>query len=201
MSAVAPTSQTRRPREPSRRGMRLLAAGLTVVCIIELLFAFEQTHAMAAWRAARDIPAPQLDRLWSNAASSLGIAPPLRADHADIPLAGAFSAVDPEQALSGVAFDGAVIRPASEEPWRTEPLRIASGSEPSGDGQTFARRLRAAPDAQIELRRIVDASASPLCGGQSPISAALLHRGSRVDLMLFRSGAKSLCGTWTFEAR
>ncbi len=79
MSAVAPISQTRRPRASSRRGMRLLAAGLTVVCIIELLFAFEQTHAMAAWRAARDIPAPRLDRLWSDAATSLGIAPPLRA--------------------------------------------------------------------------------------------------------------------------
>lgn len=181
--------------------MRLLAAGLTVVCIIELLFAFEQTHAVAAWRAARDIPAPRLDRLWSDAATSLGIAPPLRAGPADIPLSGAFSAVDPEQPLSGVAFDGALIRLGSEEPWRTEPVRIASGSEPFGQGQTFARQLRAAPDAQIELRRIVDAPASPLCGGRSPVSAALLHRGSRVDLMLFHSGGEAPCGTWTFEAR
>jgi hypothetical protein len=95
-------------------------------------------------------------------------------------------------------------------------LRIGAGDEAFNTlRETFAARLDARADAQIELRAVVPqdrdqaVADSALCGGAKPGVAALLHRGDRVDLMLFRertiigpdAATEALCGVWRFRAR
>ena len=91
----------------------------------------------------------------------------------------------------------------------------AAGREHFVFGQTFAGRLKAPANAQIELRRIIPVTRgepvkrSTLCGGDVPGLVALLHRRDRVDLMLFRAAARpgseapvaDLCGVWRLRAR
>ena len=135
----------------------------------------------------------------------------------DALLAGEFGPADEatRAALGGATFAGAVVRFDTGDSLRTTPLRIAAGREHFVFSQTFARRLAAPADAQIELRRIVPVARgepvkpSALCGGGTPDLIALLHRRDRVDLMLFRAPARlgpdapvsSLCGTWSVRAR
>ena len=120
------------------------------------------------------------------------------------------------RAAAGVlTFMGAEMRFETGDTLRTRPLRIASGRDSYAPGQTFAARWNAPADAQIELRSIVApgpreaAPAAKLCGGDRPGAVALLHRGQRVDVMLFRTGfligpdapPAALCGAWSFAAR
>lgn len=221
MSAAVFNSATR----PRRVGMKVLTAVLTAVCAIELLIAFEHIRPPSEWRVAPaatlawptlDIPGPNV-AAWTSGLRDRALAvlrptPVLRADATDTPLAGRFIAASPDATVDAGAFEGAMIR-LGDETLRTRPWRIASGSDGAVDGWTFARRLAAAPDAQIELRQVMSSedgvavAASPLCAGQSPGTVALLHRRDQVDLMLFRAGATpgpdapvdALCGTWTLR--
>lgn len=219
------TAYAIRPAPPSRRlGMKILSAVLTVVCAIELLIAFERVRPPSEWRvAAVEAPAlPELDfpvierpvtLAWRAIEGALWPAPVLTADPADVVLAGRFVAQEADGTLRGAAFEGALIRLDDGVVLRTRPWRIAAGAETFAQGQTFARRLAAAPDAQIELRQVVSdeagapVAASPLCGGEAPGKVALLHRQDQVDLMLFRAGAtpgpdapaSALCGAWTLR--
>lgn len=221
MTAAVYRSDTR----PRRVGMKILTAVLTTVCAIELLIAFEQIRPPSEWRVAQeasptlpDVGLPVLDiGPWlSGARDSLaGVfwpKPVLVADPGDALLIGRFTTADPGVALATAAFADATMT-LDDETLRTRPWRIASGRDGAVRGWTFARRLAAAPDAQIELREIVPAdadqavSASPLCAGRPPGVVALLHRQDQVDLMLFRAGATpgpdappdALCGSWTLR--
>lgn len=220
---------------PRRSGLKGLAGGLAVLCLVLFLMAIEQRHAVAAWQTVRDEAIPAAGRisdwaggLMSGEAKGLSdldglraalAAPdaPLAAAPADAVLAGPFDPADEatRAALGDATFAGAVVRFDTGESFRTSPLRIAAGREHFVSGQTFAERLEAPADAQIELRRIVPTGpgaaikGSPLCGGDTPGVIALLHRRERVDLMLFRAPARlgpdapaaTLCGTWSFKAR
>lgn len=221
MTAAVFTSGPR----PRRVGMKILTALLTTVCAIELLIAFEQIRPPSEWRVAPaaapalptlDIPTLELGAWVSGMRDRLAAVvlpePVLLADAADVPLRGRFVASSPDATVAGAAFDGAVIR-LGDEMLRTRPWRIALGSEDAVQGQTFAQRLDAAPDAQIELRQVLPSedggavAASPLCSGQAPGTVALLHRQDQVDLILFRAGATpgpdapvdALCGAWTLR--
>jgi hypothetical protein len=212
-------------RRPRRVGMKVLTAVLTAVCAIELLIAFEQIRPPSEWRVASaaspvwptlDIPAPDLGAwasgLRDRAVGVLRPTPVRLADATDTPLRGRFVAAEPDATVANVSFEGAVIR-LGDETLRTRPWRIALGGDGAVQGWTFARRLAAAPDAQIELRQVLSSedgaavAASPLCGGRSPGTVALLHRRDQIDLMLFRVGATpgpdapvdALCGTWTLR--
>jgi len=214
-----------RHAQPRRRGMKVLAALLSTVCALELLIAFEhiplrgfglpQMAMPSAPRLALDGlgegVSARLSALGERARELAWAAPVLEAGAVDIPLRGAFSATG--ETSASVAFEGALVR-LSDTTWRTQPIRIAAGEEAYAAGETFARRLAAAPDAQIELRRIVpndtadeaEVAPSPLCGGDRPGVLALLHRSGQVDLMLFRDGvmpgptadAAGVCGVWSF---
>lgn len=210
---------------PRRIGMKILTAVLTTVCAIELLIAFEQIRPPSEWRVAPAAPLslpsttlPTVDvGAWASgvrdrAVEALWPRPVRLADAADAPLTGRFVASAPDAAFAEVAFEGAMIR-LGDETLRTRPWRIAAGRDGAVQGWTFARRLAAAPDAQIELRQVVPAqddaaiAASPLCAGRSPGTVALLHRQDQVDVMLFRAGATPgpdapvdvLCGAWTLR--
>jgi hypothetical protein len=221
-----------RSTAPRQTGLRSLAGGLAFLCLVLFLLAIEQKQAVAAWEAVRDEAAPAARRVtdWAGRLASgdaegltglkAAIADdgnPRVAASGDAVLAGAFGPVDDvaRAALGGATFAGAAIRFETGESFRTTPLRIAAGREHFVFGQTFADRLEAPADAQIELRRIIPASRgepvkpSPLCGGDTPGLVALLHRRDRVDLMLFRAGARpgpdapvaALCGAWRLKAR
>lgn len=217
---------------PRQTGLRSLAGGLAFLCLVLFLLAIEQKQAVAAWEAVRDEAAPAArraadwaGRLASGEADDLtglkaAIADdgnPRAAASGDAVLAGEYGPADDiaRAALGGATFAGAGIRFDTGQNFRTTPLRIAAGREHFVFGQTFADRLEAPADAQIELRRIIPASRgepvkpSPLCGGDTPGLVALLHRRDRVDLMLFRAGARpgpdapvsALCGVWRLKAR
>jgi len=220
---------------PRQTGLKGLAGGLALLCLVLFLMAIEQRHAVAAWQTIRNEAIPAAGRLgdWAGrmmSAEREGLeglkglqaalaAPdaPLAAAPTDAGLSGQFDPADEatRAALGDATFAGAFVRFDSGESFRTSPLRIASGREHFVSGQTFAERLEAPADAQIELRRIVPMAqgapvkASPLCGGETPGLIALLHRRDRVDLMLFRAPARlgpdapvaTLCGTWSFRAR
>ncbi len=220
MTAAAFSSDLR----PRRIGMKILTAVLTTVCAIELLIAFEQIRPPSEWRVASSAPAmpdlsiPTFDPGgWASgvrvrAAEVLWPRPVIRADAADAALTGRFVATGPDATLAAAAFEGALMR-LDEEALRTRPWRIALGRDGAVQGQTFARRLAAAPDAQIELRQVMPVedgatvAASPLCAGGIPGAVALLHRQQQVDLMLFRAGvtpgpdapASAVCGVWTLH--
>jgi hypothetical protein len=217
---------------PRQTGMKSLAGGLAFLCLVLFLLAIEQKQAVAAWRTLRDGAAPAAGRVadWvgglasgeAEGLSGLKTAladrrAPLAADPADAVLAGEFGPADEaaRAALGGATFAGAMVRFDTGDSFRTSPLRIAAGREAFAFGQTFAERLEAPADAQIELRRIMPGTGgeplkpSALCGGQPPALMAVLHRRDRVDLMLFRAPARpgpdapvaSLCGAWRLRAR
>lgn len=217
---------------PRQTGLKSLAGGLAFVCLVLFLLAIEQKQAVAAWAALRDDAVPAARRVadWagrmaSGEAEGLGglkaafadDGNPLVAEATDAVLAGEFGPADEtaRAALGGAVFAGAEVRFDTGDGFRTTPLRIAAGREHFVFGQTFADRLDALADAQIELRRIVPATRgepvkpSALCGGEAPALMALLHRRDRVDLMLFRAPARlgpdapvaTFCGAWRLKAR
>ena len=217
---------------PRQTGLKSLAGGLAFLCLVLFLLAIEQKQAVEAWRALREAAVPAAGRTvdWavkglSGEASGMdglkqavvGTGGPAAALETDSVLSGEFAPADAEtrNAVGAVTFVGAAVRFESGDSLRTTPLRIAAGRERYTFSQTFAGRLDAPEDAQIELRRIVPASRaepvapSALCGGRTPGVIALLHRRDRVDLMLFRARtvvgpeapADALCGHWRFHAR
>jgi hypothetical protein len=213
---------------PPHTGLKRLAAALGVLCTVLLLLAMENRFAVEAVRAletgvgavgqraarlAGDMPSRAAEGV-SSLTEALPFAAPVAAAPEDVMLAGEFVAVD-RVGPGSVAFVAAEVRFGAGETWRTQPIRIAAGGDRFDGSQTFARRLKARADAQIELRRIVPATqdgavaSTPLCSGGTPGSLALLHRGAQVDVMLFRAGANpgpdaepgGLCGVWTFQRR
>lgn len=221
-----------RSTAPRQTGMKRLAGALAFVCLVLFLLAIEQKQAVAAWVSIRDEAVPAAGRVadWAGRLSSgeadglTGLeaaladdANPLAATATDAALSGEFVPVDEvtRAALGGATFTGALVRFDTGESLRTSPLRIAAGRENLDFGQTFADRMEAPADAQIELRRIVPltrgqpVAPSPLCGDQTPGLIALLHRRDRVDVMLFRAPARlgpdapvaTLCGAWRLKAR
>lgn len=226
MTAAAVT----RSRNRSNRGLKGLAGALGFVCIVLFLMAIEQKQAVEAWAALRDGAAPAASRIFHWAAdgasdgldglktAAVGTGGPMVATPGDAVLVGEFAPADDatRETVGGATFTGATIRLERGETLRTRPLRIAAGSEAfSSLRETFAERLEAREDAQIELRAVVPqdrasaVTASPLCGGAAPGVVALLHRQDRVELMLFRdrtivgpdAPADGLCGVWRFRAR
>lgn len=224
-------AQVRSPA-PRQTGLRSLAGGLAFLCLVLFLLAIEQKQAVAAWKTLRDEAAPAAGRVadWAGRLASgeteglTGLKEaiaddgnPRAAASGDAVLAGEFGPADDiaRATLGGATFAGARIRLDTGESFRTTPLRIAAGRDHFVFGQTFADRLEAPVDAQIELRRIIPSSPgeavkpSPLCSGDTPGLVALLHRRDRVDLMLFRAGARpgpdapvaTLCGAWRLRAR
>ncbi|WP_374599847.1 hypothetical protein [Brevundimonas sp.] len=180
----------------SARWLMPLNAVLAVVCLVLFLLAIEQRQAVQAWHAVRDGAAPAVQRAsdWlgdrtADVREVLDLTSPPAADPVDVLLTGTFVSVDAEVPLV-VTFDGprVVVR---EQTLTTRPLRIAAGSDAFAPGQTFAERLDALPDAQIESREVVPnpgaESVAPLalCGGAVPETLTLLHRQDTVDLMLF----------------
>ena len=225
MTATAVTRQ-----RSKNRGLKGLAGALIFVCLVLFLLAIEQKQAVEAWAALRDGAVPAVSRVFSWAAdgasdgmdglkiAAVGTDGPLTATPDAIVLAGEFDAADDatRETVGGAAFTGAVIRLERGETFRTRPLRIATGSEAfSSLRETFATRLDARADAQIELRAVIPhdrdqaVAGSPLCGGAAPGVIALLHRRDHVELMLFRertivgaeAPAEALCGVWHFRAR
>lgn len=221
-----------RSTAPRQTGLKSLAGALALLCLVLFLLAIEQKQAVAAWAAIRDDAAPTAGRVadWagrlpsgeSNGLSGLKAAladdgNPKVAATTNAVLAGEFGPADEtaRAALGGATFAGAMVRFDTGESVRTSPLRIAAGREHFVFGQTFADRLDASADAQIELRRIVPVSRrepvkpSALCSGEVPGLIALLHRRDRVDLMLFRASSRpgpdapvaDLCGVWRLRAR
>ena len=185
----------------SARWLMPLNAVLAVVCLVLFLLAIEQRQAVQAWHAVRDGAAPGVQRVgdWlgdrtSDMREALDPTPPVAADPVDVLLTGTFVSVDAEVAML-VTFDGPRVVVGGQT-LTTRPLRIASGSDAFAPGQTFAERLDARPDAQIELREVVPnpeteaVAPSALCTGAAPSSLALLHRQDTVDLMLFPRGAE-----------
>ncbi len=221
-----------RSTAPRQTGLKGLAGALAFLCLVLFLLAIEQKQAVAAWAAIRDDAAPTAGRVadWAgrlpsgDAGGLTGLRAaladdgnPLVAAATDTVLAGEFGLADgvTRAALGGATFAGAMVRFDTGGSFRTTPLRIAAGREHFVFGQTFADRLEAPADAQVELRRIVPATPgepvkpSALCGGETPGLIALLHRRDRVDLMLFRTPARlgpdapvaTLCGVWSLKAR
>ena len=215
---------------PSQTAMKRLAGALSFVCLVLFLLAIEQKQTVAAWEGLRAGAGPVArgvadwaGRLPDGAADGLRGLKTAVADKAE-PLAaepgsagllrGEYGPADAttRAAVGALTVVGAELRFENGERLRTRPLRIAAGRDAFAPGQTFAVRLNARPDAQIELRAVVPTAAatSPgLCGGDPAGTVALLHRGARVDLMLFRSGVavgpatppSALCGAWSFTAR
>jgi hypothetical protein len=217
---------------PRQAGLKRLAGALAFLCLVLFLLAIENRYAIDAWRALRDEAVPMagrvadwVGRLPSGAGDGLSglkkavtTSPAIvAADAGDVMLVGEFGAGDEatRAVTGGVAFVGAAVRFDAGETFRTQPLRIAAGREVFIERETFARRLNAPADAQIELRRIVpqagarSVAASVLCGGAPPGGMALLHRQDRVDVMVFRAGtyigpdapSSAVCGVWSFRKR
>lgn len=217
---------------PRQTGLKRLAVALALLCLVLFLLAIENRHAIEAWRALRDDAVPAAGRVadWAarlpaGTADGLSglktavVADPrvVAADPADAILTGEFRPADDvtRAVTGGVVFIGAEVRFESGDVLRTEPLRIAAGHEAFVEGRTFAGQWSAAPDAQIELRRIMPGDAartvapSAPCAGAVPGAVALLHRQNRLDMMVFRAGAvvgpdaprSALCGLWSFRRR
>lgn len=223
MSAATASSQTL---------MKRLAGGLSFVCLVLFLLAIEQKQTVAAWDALRTGALPAVERVadWaarlpsgaseglSGLRSAVAASPgPLAADPGrEAVLGGEYGPADEaaRSATGSLTFVGAELRFERGERLRTRPLRIAAGRDGFAPGQTFAARLNAPPDAQIELREVIapgrgePTPPSALCDGRPAGVVALLHRGARVDLMLFAAGPlpgpdtpPALCGVWSYAAR
>ena len=189
----------------SARWLMPLNEVLAVVCLVLFLLAIEQRQAVGAWQAVRDGAAPAMQRAggWlgertSDVREALDPTPPVAADPLDVRLAGTLVSVDDQTPLVVIFEDPRVI--LGDQALTTRPLRIAAGSDVFAPGQSFAERLDARADAQIELREVVPnheaetVAPSALCGGAPPSALALLHRQDTVDLMLFpqSTGTKPL---------
>ncbi len=217
---------------PSQTAMKRLAGALSFICLVLFLLAIEQRHTVAIWETLRDeaVPAARrvagwVARLPSGAADGFNglktaaaaeSAPLAAAPDARTILGGEYRPADEaaRAAAGTLSVVGAELRLENGDVLRTRPLRIAAGVEVYAPGETFAARLNAPADAQIELREVVAPAGTravppvKLCGGEAAAVAALLHRRDRVDLMLFRSRAPGpgapagdLCGVWSFTAR
>lgn len=217
---------------PRQTGLKRLAAVLAFLCLVLFLLAIENRQAIEAWRAVREEAAPAARRLADWAArlpsgeadglSGLKTAVTtnprvLAADDRDVPLTGEFGpADDPTRvAVGSVGFAGAELRFENGDSLHTQPLRIVAGREAFAAGETFAGRWDAPAGAQIELRSVVAGSpdrpvaAFAPCGGAVPGVVALLHRGDRLDMMVFRARtvvgsdapSAALCGVWSFRQR
>ena len=217
---------------PRQTGLKGLAGGLALPCLVLFLLAIEQKQAVQAWQAIRDdaapaagrvadwagrLPSGEADGLTGLKAALADDSNPQAATPSDAVLTGEFGPADEATrvALGGATFAGAMVRFDTGDSFRTSPLRIAAGREHFVFGQTFADRLDASADAQIELRRIIPVTRgepvrpSALCGGEAPGLMAMLHGRDRVDLMLFRVPARlgpdapvaTLCGAWRLKAR
>lgn len=214
---------------PSQTVLKRLAGVLTFVCLVLFLLAIEQKHAVAAWETVRTEAGPAARRV----AGWAGELPPKAAEAFE----GLRSAVarrtaswgqsrpagaGPAEAKAGgpaaasvtMTLVGAELRFGDGEVLRTRPLRIAHGRDTFAPGQTFAARLNVPADTQIELREVVAPARgqavppSSLCGGDPARAAAVLQRGGRVQLMLFRTRTigpatppEAVCGAWSFPAR
>jgi len=218
-----------RARSSGRRGLKGLAGALGFVCLVLFLLAIEQKQAVEAWTAVRDNAGPAVSRIfhWAVDGASDGLDGlktvaqgddgPMEAVPEAIVLAGEFGPADDvtRETVGGVTFAGAMVRLERGETFRTRPLRIAAGSEAFNSlRETFADRLEAREDAQIELRAVIPhdgnttVAASPLCDGATPGVLAILHRRDRVEVMMFRertivgaeAPAEALCGVWRFRA-
>lgn len=216
----------------SRTAMKRLAGALSFVCLVLFLLAIEQKHTVAAMEAVRYEAGPAMRRIadWaaglpSGAAGGLegltsaveGVDGPLAAEPGSGAAPGGVYGPADEATRADVGsltLVGAGLHFGNGQRLRTRPLRIAFGREAFAPGQTFAARWNAPVDAQIELRQVVTpargtAPAAPgLCGEEPAGVVALLHRGDRIDLMLFRPGVigaatppSALCGVWSFTAR
>jgi len=212
--------------------MRRLAGVLSFLCLVLFLLAIEQRHTVAIWETMRDEAVPTARRVadWalrlpSGAADGLsGLRTAVAPDPAPLAaapdsravLGGEYGPVDEttRAAAGTLTVIGAELRLENGDVLRTRPLRIAAGREVFAPGQTFAARLNAREDAQIELREVASptgARGAPplkLCRGEAAGVAAVLHRGDRVDLMLFRAATAgpemplgTPCGVWRFAAR
>jgi len=221
-----------RSTAPRQTGLKGLAGVLAFLCLVLFLLAIEQRQAVAAWATLRDDAAPAAGRVadWAGRlvsgegegvtglkAALADDGNPQAAASTDDVLAGEFGPADEaaREALGGATFAGAIVRFDTGDSFRTAPLRIAAGRESFVFGQTFADRLEAPANAQIELRRIMPVTRgepvgpSALCAGDTPGLIALLHRRDRVDVMLFRAPARlgpdapvaALCGTWRLKGR
>ena len=217
---------------PRQAGMKGLAGALAFLCLVLCLLAIGQKQALAAWTTIREDAVPAAGRVadWAGRlisgegdgvtglkAALADDGKPLVAAASDAALVGEFAPADEaaRAALGGATFAGAMVRFDTGHSFRTAPLRIAAGRDHFVFGQTFAGRLKAPANAQIELRRIIPVTRgepvkpSALCGGDVPGLVALLHRRDRVDLMLFRAAARpgpeapvaDLCGVWRLRAR
>lgn len=218
-----------RSKGRSNRGLKGLAGVLGFVCLVLFLLAIEQKQVVNAWATMRDQAAPAAGRVFGWAVegakdgldglktAAAGNDGPRTATSNAVVLAGEFRATDDatRDAVGGATFTGALIRLEQGEVLRTRPLRIAAGDEAfNAARRTFAAELDARPDAQIELRTVIAqdrrsaVAASPLCGGAAPGVVGLLHRGDRVEMMLFRertvvgpdTPTDALCGVWRFRA-
>ncbi len=194
-----------------------LNAVLAVVCLVLFLLAIEQRQAVQTWHAVRDGVAPAMRQAsdWLGARTSdvrevLDPTPPVAADPVDVILTGKFVSMDVEAPVV-IAFHGPRVT-LNDQTLTTRPLRIAAGSDAFAPGQTFAERLNARADAQIELREIVPAidadtvAPSALCGEAVPSALALLHRQDTVALMLFLQGTETAslgepCAVWALKAQ
>ena len=216
----------------SQTAMRRLAGVLSFICLVLFLLAIEQRHAVAIWETMRDEAVPTARRIadWagrlpSGAAEGLrGLRTAVAPDPAPLAatpgsravLGGEYGPVDETRrsAAGTLTVIGAELRLENGDVLRTRPLRIAAGRDAFAPGRTFAARLKAREDAQIELREVTPppgARGTPplkLCQGEAAGVAAVLHRGDRVDLMLFRAGTAAPdtplgtpCGVWSFTAR
>ena len=198
---------------PRRLGMKILASALTIVCIIQLLIAFEEVRTVAAVRAVQSgAPAARagdwIDRTWSDLMHAINPTPLVLAEPDDRVLSGRFvAATDGAGTPAAVAFTGGDVVVNGVETLHTRPLRIASGADAVTRDETFSEAWNAAKDAQIELREVVADDETPkLCGAAAPSGLALLYRGQMVDLMLFsaapgpETGPAAVCGRWALKA-
>lgn len=219
----------------SQTAMKRLAGALAFVCMVLFLLAIEQKHAVAAWETVRTGTGPAVGRV----ADWAGELPPRAAEvFGDVRSAvdrqtGSWAASRPAGAgtgegmrESGAGDAGTAAAPGSMtlvraelrfgdgETLHTRPLRIARGRDAFAPGQTFADRMNAPADAQIELREIVAPAGgqpippSSLCDGEPVRAVALLQRRDRIELMVFRTRAigaatppEALCGAWSFPVR
>ena len=163
MSAATARSQT---------AMKRLAGALTFVCLVLFLLAIEQKQTVAAWDVLRDEAGPAARRIadWagrlpSGAADGIeglrtavaGADRPLAAEPGSaVILKGEYGPADEatRATVGSLAVVGAELRFENGQVLRTRPLRIASGGDAFAPGQTFAARLDAPADAQIELRQV-----------------------------------------------